>query len=317
MKRKFNYTESELYTLCLTGWDVCLKFLSLMTAFSPKYTLEFVQAKKDEVLMLMAQFNLRQRNSQISSLRRELNASTLKALKSWRSLKLYIEMGFPSDQTADKLDEAGFSLFKSAQKKQWEDLLKMMIAGKSFIAANKLILTQNQDMPEDFAELFDAVLEDFKSKFEAYIRAGINKVQDTEAHTTALNDIFMEVSKMFAVGKEVFKDDKVLRDQFQFSRNLRIMGGIGWAGIKGKITDENGKLKLIEGLEITLLETEDLVTQEEDGSYILNQLSSGVYTIKVEAPDYKTIETNVEVKVDTYTILDFNMEKLDALNEAI
>jgi hypothetical protein len=143
-----------------------------------------------------------------------------------------------------RLEEIGSNLFKTGSRKHWKDLTKMLLAGQRFIEVNQVKLLANKNMPEDFPKTYLETVIQFQTVYGSFIQKGLDKLTNTDQHTRALNKIYDEVSKMFAVGRAVFKNDKLIKSQFQFSRNLKVISGAGWSGIKGKILDEDGKLKV-------------------------------------------------------------------------
>lgn len=308
-KRKFNFTEGELYALCLTGWETCSRNLQALTAFSPVYSEAYVAERKNEVLETMSKFNRQQRRAELRKLRTDLNTELGLALSGWRSLKHYVEVAFAGEKLDAVMIEAGLQHYAAARNKRWEEVLKLLKAGQSLIRRYKTELSANQNMPEAFPLEFDELLTRYSDRYDAYLTAGVESRERTGQHTGLLNKLYDDLNRMFAAGREVFKQNTVLADQFRLSSNLSVITGTGWAGIKGRIFDENGKQRLIVGLEISLPETEDVVSQEADGSFTLNHLPAGSYTLTVKAPGYQLWQQEVDIKLDTYSSFEVRLLK--------
>ena len=70
---------------------------------------------------------------------------------------------------------------------------------------------------------------------------------------------------------------------------------VGW--INGKVTDETGQI--IIGACIGLMGTDLGAVADQDGEYIIYNVSPGTYTIEIDAICYKTVTHNVTVKYNS------------------
>ncbi len=310
IKRSFNCTESELYALCLSGWETCSKNLAELTAFSPIYSEEYVAERKNEVLETMSRFNRKQRAAELNVMRTDLGIALETCLKNWRSVKHYSEIAFEEEKLPAMYSEAGSIHYQLARTKQWEEALKMMKAGQAFIVKYKTELLANKNMPESFEETYARDLLVYKDLFDKFMRMSIEAKNRTGLHLQTLNKLFGDLTRMFAAAREVFKKDKGLADQFTVKNSLAALSGTGWAGIKGKVLDENGKQRFIEGLRISLEESGDEVEQEEDGSFTFNRLPAGDYKLMVEAEGYQLWSETLSIKPDTYSGVEVKLKKI-------
>lgn len=312
MIRKFNVTEGELYALCLSGWETCGRHIEKMNSFSPLYTADYVKARREEVSSTMAGFDRKQRRAELFKLRSDLNLQGKAALGHWRSLKLYIETAFAGEKLEAFMIEAGQPRYRLAQRKQWEEALKLLQAGQAFIEKHSEALLANQNMPAAFPAQYAAALQAYHKVHDAYMAEGIATRERTGTYVQILNKLYEDLLRMFAAGREVFKDNKPVLEQFRLRTGLDMISGTGWAGIKGKVYDEQGKQRLIPGLLIRLPETDDELLQEADGSFVLNHLAAGTYTLEVEAEGYQAWSQTVIVKLDTYSSVEVRLQSAAA-----
>ncbi|MEZ4804707.1 MAG: carboxypeptidase-like regulatory domain-containing protein [Bacteroidia bacterium] len=307
MKKSFSCTERELYALCLSGLETCSQNIDSLKRISPLYTPEYVETQKRRVIETMNSFDHRQRVAQKGKLRALLSTSAEMALGVWRRLRLYVKNSSDPDILKQNLNEMGLMYLEKAKRQQWEEYLKMLQSGQSYIVNNKAALLENQNMPESFEDEYAAAQADFLSKYDAYLRTTIEGKLSTENHIESLNEMYEDLQKMFAAGREAFADDKTKANLFRITSTLNAINNTGWAGIKGKVKDTQGNLAVIEGLEIEVVETDDLVLQEPDGSFMFNHMAAGTYTLLLRAPGYKEELAPVEVKTDTYTNIEIEM----------
>jgi hypothetical protein len=114
---------------------------------------------------------------------------------------------------------------------------------------------------------------------------------------------------MFSDAKLVLKDQPEVLRLFVFDSVLNTVSSNGWAGIKGSISSSDANPINFDDVLVSLKETGEIADIDEDGRYQFSQLSSGIYTIEINAEGFeKVVLEGVEVKVGSYNIENIVLE---------
>jgi hypothetical protein len=302
-KANYNCAEQELYTCCDTGWISCEQHQTNFVNYKPKYTLPFIQARRDDINAARALPDEQQRNDAYETSRIQLLALGKQSCDAWQTLKRYISDAYPPELQKSKTEAAGQNYYTKASANNWDSVKGLLTSGSTFITANLAALTANDNMPPAFQAAFDAIKLDFEKKHNEFIQAEEEARIGAETKILANNKIYADLISMLLDGQEIFKNEEAIRKQFIFAELLYLASGAGTAGFKGTVTPIGSTLGL-EAVTVSIKDNGKTATTNSEGKYEINQLPAGTYTIKFNKEGYlETVISNFIVKVGTVSTL--------------
>jgi hypothetical protein len=313
-KSNFKCSQQELYAVCKLGWEGCNLHIEKFQNFSPKYTPEFLAARRQEIDNVAEIPDKAVRSSMLELLRVELREQTRLSLDRWLRLKRYITVAYPQSAQAAKLKAAGKAHYKSASTYSWEACQGLLKDASVFIAAETENLLRNDKMPLSFPNDFNMGRDAFEVIYLRYLDASKQAAQKTDEKLTANNHLHDMLMEMMLDGREIFRHDEVMEKQFRFDYLLLNVSGPGSAGVKGTVTigtltTGTRKGATIEGALLTLLDTNHTCITDDEGWYQFTQLPAGTYSLEVKASGFVPLRIdNIEIKTGNMSNLHVQLQ---------
>lgn len=302
---EYDFSQSVLYSMCEMIIASVEEELSDFTAYRPLITQPYLDALRLELLAAATLPGEAQRNATIQIAGVQLtNIHKPDALDRWQDLKRYITTGFPKIEVDIRLNEAGQSRYSSAYDNDWNEVVSLMLEGRTFITANSATLLAGGNMPAGFQATYNTAAANVTAKINQFLQLRDNKTQKTDQKTIANNTVWNKVRNMALDGQRLFKDNQAKKDQFIIDRLEEILSGPGISGIRVFVKDAVTELP-IAGATGTIVLTDKTEVSDADGRIIINQ-ASGSYTFRITAPGYQPKDTPIEIPVGhllTETIL--------------
>jgi hypothetical protein len=298
-QKKLNYkcSQQELYAVCKLAWDGCDQHLAKFQNFSPKYNPEFINARKEEISMVVAIPDSASRSSVVESARIQLKEQSRTCLETWQKLKRYIAEAYPKSLQEVKLKAAGKGYYRDAKAFNWEACQGIMSSGGQFIAAESEALLMNDIMPPAFPDEFNSLRATFENLYLRYLAGTKQAGHKTDEKVSANNHLFDVMMSMLLDGQEIFRHDKAMQKEFVFDQILQNVSGHGVAGFKGLVTNSAKEGEPIEGATLTLNGNGHICVTDDEGWYQFTQLHAGHYSIEIEAPGFQTLKIDkIEIK---------------------
>ncbi|MEZ4805382.1 MAG: carboxypeptidase-like regulatory domain-containing protein [Bacteroidia bacterium] len=303
LKKKFNCTQKELFAVCMLGWETCNQQIEKFTAFKSKYSSEFISERQNEIKTVMAMPGRGRRSAKQALLRLDVRRTNDKCTLAWRKLRSYIEEVWVDEDLKAYLQDAGSDFEEDARRYKFDSTQLLMTTAELMLLENKDEILSNKNMTEEFIKEFQALKEEFVSKYNTYLETNKLSHYNTNYVMEAMNKLYVDLMSMFSDAKLALFDEPELLKLFVFDFLLSTVSSSGWAGIKGSISSSDSRTINFDDVLVSLKETGEIADIEEDGRYQFSQLSSGIYTIEVNAEDYESqVLEGVEVKVGSYNI---------------
>jgi hypothetical protein len=295
--------------VCKLAWEGCNLHLDRFRNFSPKYTPEFIMARREEIDTVASIPDSGARSGALAILRVELSEQARLCIDLWLRLKRYITVAYPASVQAAKLKTAGQAFYRNANTYNWEACQGLLKSASLFIAAESEVLLRNDKMPPSFPDEFNAGRNAFEVLYLRFLdgtKQGAQKTDEKLSANNHLHDILME---MMLDGREVFRHEEVMQNQFMFEHLLLNVSGPGIAGFKGLVTSGTKNGPPIEGALLTLSDNSHTCTTDEDGWYQFTQLPSGTYSVEVMAAGFVPLKIdNIEIKTGNMSNLHVQMQ---------
>jgi hypothetical protein len=307
--RKFNCTQQELFAACSIGWDLCTRHIEMFTAFKPKYNAAYIAEQRASIAAAMAEPGSSRRSAALELKLQELRKQNQLCVESCLKLKRHMDEVWKGEELQGMLKKAGIDDTREMRRHQFEVTQQTMVSAALFLSANKTLLTANLNMAEDFDTSFTARKEAFQTIYHNYLDSLNNSTAHSREVLERLNDIYSNMSAMFADARVIFRQTPEVQKRFSFELVLSNVRSSGWAGIRGSLTLGGMPYKELIDLEMRIPETGEIITPDEEGRYQFDQLKAGFYTIEVKAAGYQNYNlTGIEVKKSTYTQLNLDLK---------
>jgi hypothetical protein len=237
---KYHCTQQELYAIATIGWESCKQYEADFAALKPKYTVAYIDGKLATIEAVRALPDEETRTAFVKTKRQALQAKAAVCLTKWQALKLYINSAF-SDPVAfeTNVEEAGQGKYKDAANEDWEEVYGLMEAGKNYITAHTAELEANDNMPLTFAAAFDTATDEFDVAYKAFKKMEEDVEVMASDKLEANNELFDELTEMFADGQHIYRYDAAKRERFVFDRVKDLVSthpGNGGGGVGNELT---------------------------------------------------------------------------------
>ncbi len=309
--KAYNCTQSELYAMCASGWESCNENLAAFASLKPKYTSEFIEARKAEIAEVTRIPDRYKRVARQEMLRMNLKTEAGKCLKVWKKLRSHIQEAWPGDESSPMLKSAGMAIYREAYKLKWEAVHNLIVSVDTFIKENTEKLQAGNNMSASFAAEVSALSDAFASAYFAFLDSLKLKEQTTARKISANNKLYRELNAMFSDARLLFDSEDKLLKQFNFKALLIQISGPGTAGINGSISLGGLNPDELPDIELELMENKEKADIEDDGSFRFSQMAAGPYTLKLTADGYAEQIIPVVVQTGVYTKLKLELKKAE------
>lgn len=158
------------------------------------------------------------------------------ALERWGSLDGYIGKAYRGEFYKPQINAAGKKYYRSAQRKNWENVRELMKSGKKFIENHLDALKNDGGMPGAFPDRFLAAKGEFEQAYENFMDVRQNAEEETDTKVLANNEIYLAGRKMMDDGKLIFRKNAAVRMRFVWRRIMTLVAPDG----KGKTSAVKG-----------------------------------------------------------------------------
>ncbi len=289
----YGCTKELLYTICLACWNSCSNYQTVFAAFKALYTPEFIADALQNVKDAQALPDSRQAIAARAAARINLIEAADAVKVNWQKLKAYITQAYSKEVAPAMLEGAGASLYKKVSGDNWSAIRSLIDAANSFMSQNLSALTDNENMPASFPEVFQSAGGDFLELSVTYFNIDNAKKMAVTQKTDANNAIYESVISMCKDGQQIFKEDVAIKNLFVFEQQLAIRKGAGSASLSGYIKND-AQLPVIGAL-IASNELGYQAFTNDKGYFSIKRLVAGDYTISVSFPGYSPVEQQVSL----------------------
>ena len=307
---KYHSTMEHLYTICDMGWTSCSQFQPSFLDFKPRYTPTFIAACKAAIVAARSMRGNQVRGAVAEDLHITLVEQGARSRTDFQGLKRYIYGAFDTERQKPQYEAAGQQYYQKASENNWDAIESLNLYATNYISDNEAILANNDNMPPTFLATYLANAAEFRTTHQAFMQAGENAEEGTQAKVIANNGIYDTLIEMLLDGQYIFRDDDAIRKQFVFSELLERAGGVGTAGVRGTIRDNDSQLPVANAT-VHILNTNKTALSDLEGRYEIKPLANGLYDIRISAPGYEDIIiTQHEVLVGVVSTLNVMMVRI-------
>lgn len=310
MEAKYKCKQSELYEavdLVLDNLTARLPFFVMKKA---KYTAAYVTTVRAQKVAARVMLNDEQRKAIVTGARIQLKLYTATPLQMMHDLGSYIRTAWKDkDLQKARRQEAGMHRMDEVEANDWEELPDMMQMADSFITKYSVELLAGDNMPAGFGALVAAEVATADSAVSQFMALKNAMETNTASKVGANNALFDEVMTICLDGQDYYSTNEDERKLFVWDHVIETITPPGATGLKGDITDGVTFL-FIGGGEVRLQKEGQpaiVIVVNEDGSYVSPNLEEGLYSVKVSAPGYVTLETTKEITTGTISRGDYTL----------
>ncbi len=306
-KNKYNFKQSELYTIARLVVAAVNFFLTRFSAFKGKYNAPWVAA---QILAIDAAEDLpdeEQRDELHQTRHVQLVVLVQQSLDKFNALRRYIVEVFPENEHEIKIDAAGGSYYAAAANGDFDSCKQMLTRGNQFIIDNTSTLdAAGQNMPAAFPGEFSTLKTNFQTLHIDYLGSESGAELGTEEKIDANNAIYKIITSVNADAQAIFTADneEAEREQFILEQQLLLVRGAGVAGMRFHVTDAVTETD-IAGASILIKPSTEL-TSDTNGRALKLQLAAATYQVVISKPAY--IPQEIEVIVQTGTVKRVNVQ---------
>ncbi len=276
--------RKDLYPTCSLMWDSCGEELPNFTLFSPSYDEGLIREIKALIVTVRALPDEVDRAEPHITERGLAEVACLDYCTGWQLLKRYIIRAKFSSESA-KLDLAGQKLHEAASDFDWSSVEALIVAADKFTTLYLTELIANRNMPPEFPGQLRALGVNFNTVLTRFRNFEKITEQLTDQKMEAENDLYSKTSEMGKDGQVIFKKTPAKARLFSFAAMSETVSGVGSASLVGTVTDEASDLPLGNAV-VTILNKDANASSDDKGKYSIKRLSSGTYTVMVNAPGY-------------------------------
>ena len=304
----YKCTQEEETLTTSTMWKSCKANQPAFFAFSPRYTILYIDAKITAIDDAGNLPNEAQRQNAESTAYNQLIEINTDDCTKWQLLKRYISKAFPANLHQTKWNAAGMASYEAAANKNWESATTLMKLGNQFIIDNVAALTLDLNMPPAFQATFAGSKTAFDEKLSQFKTAEQTNTTGADTKVSALNANHIATMEMALDGQEILKDNEGLVKQFIYEQVLKLYAGTGNQGYKGNVTNAATNEK-IKSAKISVQGTPHTTDTDALGNYAMRNVAHATdQTIIAECEGYQTatIPGN-SVAIGVMTTLDIKL----------
>jgi hypothetical protein len=291
----YRCSQPDLYVACRYGWGLCSKHLGHFTAFKAKYTAAYIEEQMIAIEKAELLPDADGRYADYDLIKRKYTVCLSLTMQKFDFLLGYIVDAFEPDKKDLMYRLCGRTFYEKAQKGHWSTVLALLNAAIPFAEKYKDTLESSyktpsvkNNMPPDFIAEFKALEAELISLNDACNASEESGQEGTSEKIKANNAIYNALMEMCADGIRVFKNESEMADEFTFTHILNKTRGVRPAGIFGNITEkESGKP--IEGVVVTIKNTDRTSTSNKTGRYEIAPLAAGIYVAVIEMVGYQPV----------------------------
>lgn len=299
---KYNFKQSELYTIAYFILQAVGTVLPRFTAFKGKYVAARLTALYTQVDEADDEPDEEQRTEEHATLRVELVKMLGDGLLLFRAMERYIVEVFDEDVVQIKLNAAGAGSYDAAAGEDFDAAEQLIKDLSKFAEDNETVLLDGGlNMPATYRATLDALKGNFKTKHQAFIFAEVDAQTGTGEKLNKNNDVYKDiVTSINADAQIIFAADadEDIRKQFVLEHQLQLVRGAGVAGMRFKVTQSVTNEGLAEADILINPGAKALVT-DADGRALQLQLAAGDYTVTISKDGYVTQTITVTVEKGT------------------
>ena len=284
-------SQLELYAVCRIGWANYSRQQASFGIFRPIYSVNYGLQRVAEIAAAEQLPDDQRRDAASEAARVNLEAAANTCLHNWQMLKRYIIAAFSPALQKSMLESAGSNYYDAAANQNWDVLNGLNVDGSAFIAANAVVLGNNQNMPAFFAGNFNNAKALFDTNYGLFKQAEEVATSQTDTKITANNNLYSKLISMFLDAQEVLRTNPGLLQQFVFDTVLGLVTSPGTAGLRGVITTGAGNTPLAD-VTVTIVELAKTVQSAIDGSYDFSRIRSGDFTVRFEKIGFVSVVLN-------------------------
>jgi hypothetical protein len=297
----YRCAQDEFYLAAFLMLNSLEDDLEYFVLHKPKYTIEFVDALRQELINSELMPDNEQRTEPVKRLR---NALVLKTdgvcTQKLQALKSYIHEAYPNPVDAQSaIEEAGFNKYIQATHYDWEALRNIFTTANTFITDNSALLQANNNMPPTFPGSFQTLKDEIHAEINIYTNRKENTKQGTHDKNVVNNAIYRKLMQIGEDGQVVWINDETRAQQYIWYRILEVVTPPGAAGLRGTVKDQGDFLPVIGAQIIMQKQGSPPVTfiTNQTGRYDSGNLPIGIYSIKINSPGFSEIESQIEIKL--------------------
>lgn len=309
----YSCSQPELYLLCGKGWHLCSDNLAVFTTYKPKYSAAFIAENLAAISATDVMDDSKARYATSQNLRIDLVDKKEEVLDCYQLLKGYIEDAYRSDKAKTMIQAAGQQYYNKAGSSNWASVSALLSAMAPFVVNNLTDLTDDNNMPADFATRVATLKSEYEDLYKKWSSADVAAFEETDAKITSNNLIFNNLKTMLSDAQKVFRKDEVMTEKFSVGDLMTQVRGTRPSGINGKVLNIANK-KVISNAKISIVELGIELISDENGLFKLTPMALGKYTVVIEAAGFETITlTKYEIKSSVMNRLIVKMKGVESL----
>ena len=297
VQKLFSTSQVALYAVILMGIDNVRKYLPQFAEFKAFYTKEYLNNLEILVETAEKMLNEEQRNAITSASRTGAEESAVKALKTWRTLRQYINTAYKGKTLKTRLNEAGISSYADAAQMNWSAVKSILKMGGDFLAANKTTLMAKDNMPADFIKIYNDAATACQSLIKDFRDSSLGKGSQTIDKNQADNELYTTTMAILKDGQHLFENEKSVLRLFVFNTLLKIVKSKMPARFSGYATDSNKRP--VEGAVINVNNGQYTAVTDKKGRFEINRMEAAAYPVEVLRTGFHLIEEEITFKPGT------------------
>jgi Carboxypeptidase regulatory-like domain len=306
----YKSAQAELYMACQIGWGMCRKNLPAFAAFKGRYTEGYIN---ECLAAITAADDLPDANARYVGYgiaRNDLMSCKDGIVQHFTMLLSYISDAYPASTVELMINAAGKPFFDRSKRNIWTSVSALLSAAVPFIRENKVALMANNNMPASFIDSFQVLRDRFTVAFADYNASDTEAAGQTTEKVDANNAVYNAIAKMLDDGRIVFSNNPDMAKEFTFGKLLSQVRSTKMAGFSGRANLPN-KGKLIEGVRVSIPNTDRFAVTDENGRYELFPLAADTYTLLFEKEGYEPLLIeDMKIKTGVMTRCNVVMEML-------
>lgn len=233
VRKVYPCSQQVLYTIARTGWGSYLQHLSEFEGLSSNYSAATAMGQLAAIDAARAMPDEYMREDVHMSLRVDLQNLADDCVIKWSHMSSFIRDAFPRAEYDTKRLAAGYGYYRSATHQNWDSVKGLMESGVIFANDNATVLTDDGGMPAAFIADLEAIQDSFEQAHQAFLQSREEAKVLRDEKISANNSIYRALIEMFADGKQLFRFDYAVRQQFTLNRVRSLVGGArsAWNGV--------------------------------------------------------------------------------------
>ncbi|MBL7765307.1 MAG: carboxypeptidase regulatory-like domain-containing protein [Chitinophagaceae bacterium] len=281
-------SQQRLYTIATLVLNNCEKHLTEFQDFSPRYTLDYINERRNEIEAVQNLHSASVRRAHIQSHRISLKKANKQCLAMLQRLKRYITLAFPGPSRKPHLESAGWLHYAQATNYKWISTRAMMLMSVTFMENHLDTLCADLNMPSNFPAQFQQAFDEFNIHHENLLTARKKNPGKTAKLVNLNNQIYRKLMNLCGDAQNIFRNQDAVLKSFTFKDLQVLTGGAGTAGIRGIITRADNH-RPIENAVVSVPDTNYTATTDKKGRYKISPMASGNYVLHISAPGFEPL----------------------------